>query len=195
MKLIKPLILAAFLTSVICIGAASPAYADELSEARAILDENLPGTLMHNPYDIRWSASGPDKRTKIVDAEGAPGGKAYQIRVKKKQMRTWEINIAIQLDSEANIGDEIVLHFWARTVKPAKGFETAKITALVQRNTDPYDAIITQGFSPTQDWAIYTAKGVATKNYGVDSLQASFQVADHAQTVEFGQFYVSNLGQ
>jgi len=195
MKLVKSLLCAALLAAPLAIS--TPSYADEaaLAQARATLNEALPGKLMHNPYDVKWGASGNDKRTKVVSAPGIPGEQAFQVRVKKKQSKPWDINIAIQLDRGVKKGDEVVMHFWARAAKPAKNSDTGDIAVMVQMNKDPYRAIVTGDIKPTAEWNIYTIKGVAVDDYSDSSLQASFQLGRASQTLEFGQFYISNLGQ
>ena len=55
----------------------------DLETALAALDAQLPGKLINNPYDIQWSTVGSDKKEAIVESEGAPGGVAYSVRVKK----------------------------------------------------------------------------------------------------------------
>jgi len=68
----------------------APVMADDdaaIAQALAALDAQLPGKLINNPYDVKWSRSsyGPDKKDSIVKSEGAPGGMAYKVTVKKKQ--------------------------------------------------------------------------------------------------------------
>ncbi len=58
---------------------------DEFEQALKALDAQLPGTLINNPYDIKWSTEGSDKRDKVVKSDGAPGGMAYQVTVKKRK--------------------------------------------------------------------------------------------------------------
>lgn len=191
---IKTMLCAAILSAPL-LAAAPTLSADPLTEARAALDANLPGTLMHNPYDIQWKTSGPDKKTKIVDAKGPPGDKAYQVRVKSSQPNPWDIQIALPLDAAVKSGDKVVMHFWARTEKPVKDSDTAQFSAMIQRNAAPYDTVFNQTVTPGAEWKIHTLQGIAQADFSADEIQVAFQLGNAAQTVEFGQFYVSNLGQ
>jgi len=74
----------------------APAMADDdaaIAQALAALDAQLPGKLINNPYDVKWSSYGPDKKDSIVKSEGAPGGMAYKVTVKKKQKNHWDTAI------------------------------------------------------------------------------------------------------
>ena len=60
-----------------------------IAQALATLDAQLPGKLINNPYDIKWSTEGSDKRDSVVKSEGAPGGMAYKVTVKKRKKNHW----------------------------------------------------------------------------------------------------------
>lgn len=195
MKFVKSLLCAAMLIAPLSLTAPA-AYADDaLAQARQAYDAARPGTLMHNPYKPKWNASGPSKRTKIVPATGIESSQAYQIRVKKRQPKPWDINLSVQMDTAVKEGDKVVMSFWARAEKPVKGTETADFTALVGRNKEPWDTILSQGVKPGTEWQRFTLEGIAESDFGEKSVQVSFQLGNAVQTVEFGPFYVSNLGQ
>ena len=172
----------------------SPVFADEVDEALAALEAQLPGTLMNNPFVIKWKTDGKDKSTKIVSAEGVPGGQAYQVRVKKKQQNPWDVQVALPISGGVEAGETVAISFWARTEKPVKGLETADFDVVVQRNGAPYDGPISKRINPTTEWALYSANGVAEKGIKAGKVQVGFHMGRAAQTVEFGQFYVMNLG-
>ena len=56
-----------------------------MEQALKALDSQLPGKLINNPYKVKWITHGSEKKDAIVKSEGAPGGSAYQVRVKKKK--------------------------------------------------------------------------------------------------------------
>ena len=170
-----------------------PAYAQDAEAAVAALENALPGKLMHNPYLADWQMKGDDKKFKVVDA-ATPNGQAISARVKKRKTKPWDIALWIELDDAVKKGDEIEMHFWARTAKAPKGQDDSEFVVFVGRNEEPYDNIFSEDFSPGGEWKLHTLKGTANSNYSAGEVKAEFQLAKHAQTVEFGPVYVSNLG-
>ena len=171
---------------------AAPSMAQEpVSETTAFPAQN-PGSssLMHSPTLIKWEMRGSDKKIIVVDAD-APGGQALSARIKKRKKRPWEIALWFDLDDGASAGDQVEISFWARTVKAAKGQETAEIIAFVGRNEEPYDNIISEEIAPDSEWQLYTINGTAGSDFSDGKLKAEFQLAKHKQIVEIGQVFVS----
>jgi len=104
-----------------------------IAQALAALDAQLPGKLINNPYDVKWSSYGPDKKDSIVKSEGAPGG-------------------------------------------------------------EPYDSVLDERFAIGKEWKLYNASGTAKRDYAADKTNINFNLARAKQTLEFGQFYIMNLG-
>jgi len=91
-------------------------------------------------------------------------------------------------------GDVILVSFWARAAKPQKGRETGDITVALQRNIEPYDSVFEERVALEKDWKLYNATGKAKRDYAADKTNLNFNLAYAKQTLEFGQFYVMNLG-
>lgn len=186
------------LSSVIIIaGAVTPAaHANDsaIEQALQALDAQLPGKLINNPYDIKWSAHGSDKRESIVQSEGAPGGVAYQVRVKKKKKNHWDTAVRIPMTESIEKGDVILVSYWARVEKPQKGKDAGDITVSLQRNIEPYDSIFDQRVDIGKDWKLYNLAGKAKRDYKADKTNLNFNLAHAKQTLQFGQFYIMNLG-
>jgi len=186
------------LSTVAClsIGVATQASAqDEFAEALAALDAQLPGTLINNPYNIQWKTEGSDRSEKIVESEGAPGGMAYQVRIKKRKPNPWDTAIRIPMTVDIEKDEVIMVSFWARAAKPPKGKETGDIMVALQRNVDPYDSILEERIDLGTEWKLYSAAGTASRKYSADKTQLNFNLARAKQTIEFGQFYLMNLGE
>ena len=165
-----------------------------IAQALATLDAQLPGKLINNPYDIKWSTEGSDKRDSVVKSEGAPGGMAYKVTVKKRKKNHWDTAVRIPMTTSIAKDDVILLSFWARTVKPQKGKDAGDITVTIQRKIEPYDSVFEKRMDIGQEWKLYNATGKANRNYADDKTQLNFNLAHAKQTIEFGQFYVMNLG-
>ncbi|MEP3653800.1 MAG: carbohydrate binding domain-containing protein [Litorimonas sp.] len=167
----------------------------EVAAALKALDAQLPGTLINNPYDIEWNTEGSDKRDSVVKSEGVPGGMAYRVVVKKKKRNHWDTATRIPMTTSVEKDDVIMMSFWARAAKPPKGRETGDITVTIQRNIDPYDSVIEQRMDIGTEWKLYSLSGKASRDYSDDKTNINFNLAHAKQTIEFGQFYVMNLGK
>lgn len=179
--------------------ASSASYANTaedlaIQQALEALDAQLPGKLINNPYNIKWSAHGSDKKASVVKSEGAPGGLAYQVRVKKKKKNHWDTAIRIPMTESVSKGDVILVSYWARAEKPQKGKEAGDITVSFQRNIEPYDSVIEERVSIGKEWKLYNAAGKAKRDYAADKTNLNFNLAHAKQTLQFGQFYIMNLG-
>lgn len=173
----------------------SPNSADaEIQEALIALDAALPGKLINNPYDIQWRTDGSDKKEAVVKSEGAPGGMAYKVTVKKSKKNPWDIATRIPMTEDIAKGDVILLSYWARTAKPQKGKEMGDISVAIQRNIEPYDSIFEERVALGTEWKLHYASGTAKRDYAADKTNLNFNLARAKQTLEFGQFYIMNLG-
>lgn len=167
---------------------------DEIQQALEALDAQLPGKLLNNPYDIQWRTDGSDKKEEVVKSEGAPGGMAYRVTVKKKKQNPWDTATRIPMTASIEKDDVILMSFWARSVKPPKGRDAGDISVSIQRNIEPYDSVLEERIDLGTEWKLYSAAGTASRDYSSDKTQINFNLARAKQTVEFGHFYVMNLG-
>lgn len=180
------------------LGTASSASANNdaaMEQALAALDATLPGTLINNPYDIQWRTDGSDKVEKIVESPGVPGGMAYQVRIKKTKRNAWDTATRMPMTTDIKKGEVILLSFWARTAKPPKGKETGNISVSLQRNVEPYDGIIEEQIDLGTEWKLYSFAGTASRDYSAEKTNLNFNLAKAKQTVEFGTYYISSLGE
>lgn len=165
-----------------------------MQQALAALDAQLPGKLINNPYDIQWSTYGSDKREKIVESAGAPGGMAYSVTVKKSKRNHWETATRIPMTTSVAKDDVILVSFWARAAKPPKGRETGDITVALQRSVEPYDSVFEERIDLGTEWKLYNVAGKASRDYSAEKTNLNFNLARAKQTLEFGTFYIMSLG-
>lgn len=165
-----------------------------ITAALAALDASLPGKLINNPYEIKWNTEGSDFKEEIVNSKGAPGGMAYSVKVKKRKSNHWDTATRIPMTTDIAIGDVIMVSFWARAAKLKKGKDTGPIVAILQRTTEPYDSIFEEGIDLGKEWKLHNVAGTATRDYSAEETSMNFNLAKAKQTIEFGQFYVMNLG-
>lgn len=165
-----------------------------MDQALQALDAALPGTLMHNPYELQWDKRGNDMRVKIVKADALPAKEAVQVRVKKRQDKPWDSTLGTEIRDGVRKGEKIQAHFWVRTHKAVKGKDTAYLTLFIGRNEEPYDNILAEDIFPDSEWKLMSVTGVAPANFKAGKLKAEYQLGRGSQTVEFGPIYVSTLG-
>lgn len=165
----------------------------EMQEALKALDDALPGTLMHNPYDLQWGSRGPNQKIKVIEAKGTPTGKALSAKIAKKAHKPWDIVVTTEIEDGLKSGEIVKAYFWARTKKARKGMDTADVVLFVGRNDEPYDYIISEDIKPGAEWQLMSATGTAKSDFEADSIKAEFQLGRAAQTVEFGPIYITNL--
>lgn len=170
-----------------------PAASQDMQAALKAIDDALPGKLIHNPLAIEWESKGDDKKVKVVKAE-TPNGQALSARVKKRKQRPWDVTVGFDLEDAVKSGDQVEVHFWARTEKAAKGNETAEFVVFLGRNEEPYDYIISSDLAPDENWKLHTLKSIAKSDFSAGEVKFEYQIGQHAQTIEFGPVYVSNLG-
>jgi hypothetical protein len=189
------------ISTAICIGLSSGSFAHgndandaAIQQALQVLEAQLPGKLLNNPYRIKWETHGSDRKVSLVKSEGAPGGDAYRIKVKKKKKNPWDTATRIPMTNSVAKDDVILISFWARAAKPQKGSETGDISVALQRNVEPYDSVVEQRIDLGQDWKLHSVSGKAKRDYAADKTNLNFNLAYAKQTIEFGQFYIMNLG-
>ena len=177
------------------ISLSSPSFAQDMKQALKALDDALPGTLIHNPYEIKWDTRGPNKKIRIVDAPELSTGKALSAKVKRKTDKPWDIVVYTDIEGAVKSGEKIEAHFYARTKTPRSGQDTATITLFIGRNEEPFDNIISEDIKPSKDWKLHTVHGIAKRNYDKGTIKAEYQLGQGTQTVEFGPIYISSLGK
>ena len=166
-----------------------------LEKELAILETALPGTLMNNPFDIDWSMYGEDYKVSLIKKLNIPGGYAYRIRIKKPKNEDWEISANAPVLAGVKKGDSILLAFWGRAHKFDKSTGLAAANVELHELSKPYTSIVGDEVFLSDQWQIHYLSRVSEKDFTADEIGVSFSIGSRKQTVEFGQFYVMNLGQ
>lgn len=174
---------------------ASPAFgsqvasADPAVEITPVSPYEIPGELLHSPANIKWEPHGKNKRAKVVESEGVPGGQAIQIQVKRKASKPWDIRMKAPFEKDIVSGDAIELYFWLRAAKLPKGNDTGKVEAVIGRNVKPHDTIVVHEVLPTAEWKMYKIAGTAGTDFPMSESDMGFNLGKMKQTIEFGPFY------
>ena len=176
------------------VSTAAPAIAqdDDAGRAAALaaLEEALPGTLMNDPFDVEWVVYGDAHRSKVVEAEGVPGGLAYQVKVKGKQENPWDVSVQNAVRDGVSQGDVVLMAFWGRATEGGP----VPFVPRVAEKAEPYAATAEGPTTLGPDWQLHYISGRAPRDWAPGALALNFNVATGKHTVQFGQYYVMNLG-
>lgn len=85
-------------------------------------------------------------------------------------------------------GDELSLRFWAR-VESGMG----DITAVLERDGEPYDQVIAQPFILSSDWEQYSVYGVSGVDIAAEDLRVVVHLGHDLQTIDLGSYELSKL--
>ena len=181
-----------FLTLALAAVAAAPAAAKDNPALKA-LEDALPGTLLHDPLNLKWVPGGNDIKSKVVPAEALMSGQAIRTTVKRKQENGWETQIATAIPQEIKAGDTIEVYYYVRTAKAPEGAEAADVAMFLGRRVDPFDSIIFHEFRPGPEWEMQKVQGTAAADFKKNSVKLEYHLGKAAQEVEIGPVYVSVL--
>lgn len=172
------------------------ATAQEMSEEDylAVLEAELPGTLMNNPIAPDWYVAGEDYDKRVITDPDVAGQQAVRLKIKRAKPNAWDVSMIARMDKGASSGDAILVAVWVRTEKPAKDSETGTVQVRLQQSAAPYTGLAEGMITPGEDWELWYLRGIAAEDYDADELTLAFNAASAAQTVEIAQFYVMNLG-
>ncbi len=172
------------------------ATAQEMSEADylAMLEAELPGTLMNNPIVPDWYVAGEDFDRRVITDRNVVGQQAVRLKIKRAKPNPWDVSMIARMDKGASSGDAILVAVWVRTEKAAKDSETGLVQVRLQQSAAPYTGLAEGSITPGKDWELWYLRGIAAEDYDANELTLAFNAASVAQTVEIAQFYVMNLG-
>lgn len=165
----------------------------QMDAALAQLQQALPGELLNNPFTTKWSTDGNRIRGKIVKSEGAPGGAAFEVKVRERFPEVWEARVKVPLEKDIAKGDEIEVAMWVRAEKPMYSLGTGNVDFQVVRNKEPYDNIFSVNLRPTTEWQLLTARGTAGANFEIDDTLFGVNIGYGKQTLQFGTVYMLRL--
>ncbi len=177
----------------LAVAATAPAMAEEpMSEDAyiALLEETLPGTLMNNPVNPGWHLNGTEGKLKVVRSPGAPGGSAFELKVKKAQKNFWDLGLSGPLTAGVEAGDAVVVAVWARSVG---GPGSIQVSA--QINQAPWTGISSGTITPGPEWGLHYVRGISAESHDASSLGLSLNAGSQKQTLQISQVYVLNYGQ
>lgn len=155
------------------------------------LDDALPGTLINDPSRLDLQIYGKDKKTKSVrDAAIPGGGAAVQIDVTSAGKAAHDVGANIPVTTGIKAGSDVVIAFYARTIKAETSNGQGRIGVRFQQNAAPYpgfgDSVVTIG----PEWKLHEVSARADRDIDKGQAVVSLQLAGAKQLLQVGQIIV-----
>lgn len=125
---------------------------------------------------------------KDLDAASTPAGKGIRLDVAKATDPYYKVQISQNVPVEIPEGMKVRLRFWARSSSGNP------MRALIERNREPWDAIIQDSPILAKEWKDYTLTGTARETFKADGLAVRFQVGHRTGDVELAGIAVEKIG-
>ncbi len=169
-------------------GAASAQQATPELQA---LDDALPGTLINDPSRLDWAVFGTGESHKPVKGADIPGGGgALQITIPKAGSTLYDIGTNAPISTAIKPGQQLVVAFYARTVKSAKPDGKGIIGVRFQQNAAPYPGFGDTTVAIGSAWDLYEVRATADKAIAKGLAVVGFQLSGAKQVIEIGQTIV-----
>lgn len=179
------------------LAAAPAAVAKDLTQEEqdylAALQAALPGPLMNNPLDSPLITYGEGFKAKMVRDKDVPGGAAYRVSIQKAHPNAWDVSTIGTLTGGITAGEGVSVTFWARAEKTGEA-GTGHLTVRLQEAKEPYTAVVESQLDIGKDWQLYEVKGVSPLTLAAEDMTLAFNFADRKQTLDFGEYFIVNLG-
>jgi hypothetical protein len=178
----------AFMACMVINGAA---IAQQPTAELQALDDALPGTLINDPSRLDWDVFGPGQAHKPVKGADTPGGgAALQVTVPKAASTLYEIGTNAPITAAIKPGQQLVVAFYARTVKAATPDGKGRIGVRFQQNAAPYPGFGDTTLIISNTWELYEVRATADKGIAKGLAVVGFQLSGAKQTIEIGQTIV-----
>ncbi len=171
--------------------AQNAAQAQQATPELQALDDALPGTLINDPSRLDWAVFGSGEGHKPVKGADIPGGgAALQVTVPKAGRTLYEIGTNAPITAAIKPGQQLVVAFYARTIKSATPDGKGIIGVRFQQNAAPYPGFGDTTVAIGPKWDLYEVRATADKAIPKGLAVVGFQLSGAKQTVEIGQTIV-----
>jgi GH35 family endo-1,4-beta-xylanase len=124
-------------------------------------------------------------------ASTTPAGDAViEIESTRAVHPEWGAQIVINTAGEIRTGDALLLSVWARST----GEDSASISLIVERNTDPHEKTIVARHAITREWKQLHLRAKASHDLRAGAAQVCVRTASEAQRVQLGGLTLTNFG-
>ncbi len=165
-----------------------PSLDDEFNAVRRLLPKD--GDLLHPPYPGDLNSYGKLKASAIEDAE-MPGGEALQVKVSRAGKNPWDAGVSGAIAGAISKGDAIVVVTYVKSKDDGAFIADAGL----QQNSEPYDAVFSEGINVSPSLKRVFISGIAERDYAAGEAGYFFQMAGQKQTLFLGPVFIFNLGQ
>jgi len=146
---------------------------------------------INNDSNGTWSIQ-PDKpKAKYFEVKGIPGEHAFRVKA-NKGANPWDVQASSPVQGAINLGDVIMLMYYARAAEPAEG--GSSLSARIQLASAPYTSTLDFNAPITGEWKSYCAHRLATVTIPEKKGSVSIHLATAKQVIELGPVFVFNFG-
>lgn len=181
----------------LCMGSAIADSTDlsaEETQYLAALEAELPGDLMNNPLFFEFETYGEDVSTKYIQDETVPGAAALEVKIKRSKSNPWDISIVAPIEDGIDLGDKVVVAFWARAEEFDDASGTSVLQARLQQSAAPYSGVVEARVQLTKEWQIFELSAISQHSFGAGEMTLAFNGAELEHTFQIGQIFVLDQG-
>ncbi len=147
--------------------------------------------IINNPAVNSFNVFGDTATKEIIEDKALEGEKALRIIIKKADA-AWKNSLFIPTTGAIKAGDTIEVSTVMKTVSAQ---DKGKIVLGLQLSGAPYTGLKYEGLDISKEWAEYTLRAVADRDYAAGELALSAQLASQDQTLDVGPTYIVILGK
>jgi endo-1,4-beta-xylanase len=124
-----------------------------------------------------------------------PSGRILRVKVSRPGTNAYEAEVQTTGQKEPiRKGDVLILRYWVRS--PAGGRETGEASwqTIIQLNREPWTGLASTASSAGKNWRELFLSCQADRDFEAGTVQVTLHIASQAQTLEFAEFDMLNLG-
>ena len=122
-----------------------------------------------------------------VSVEGQPFSIAYEVETQTLPDQSWHLQAVERNEGVVANADVMRFEFYVRATTGAN-----PRTGFVVQETTNYSTLFRQDIDLTSDWQFFSIDVPANADYGLNGLQAVFNLGHELQTVQIGGFFWTN---
>ncbi len=151
--------------------------------------EASPTEQLLNEPSANWNVYGPGQTHKGRKDKDVQGGGAIRVIILNKPANPWDVGASTEIKGAIKKGDRLLLAFWGRLVSGGVDGKT-EIPAIVQRNSTPYEPIVSGRVELNGEWKLVHIEGTANADFAAGAANAALSIGTQAQTIDLGPAFI-----
>ncbi|RYD48796.1 MAG: hypothetical protein EOP60_15020 [Sphingomonadales bacterium] len=142
-----------------------------------------------NTPSANWNVYGPGQTHKAHKDKDVQGGGAMRVTIPSKPANVYDIGASTEIAKPIKKGDKLIFAFWVKLISGGVDGKSS-LTAIIQRNTSPYDPIISGQVEITPAWKLVYVRGIANADYAAGTANAALSLGGAAHTFDLGPAFI-----